>query len=112
MMDTRMHSMKIHGDGLIDIDEGFGYATKMDTDDDGLLDGEEVDLGTTINRGFRRGWSRRWYRDGNSTDPLLSDTDGDGFSDAEEVLAGSFQKMRSVQGKQLMLERDRMNLME
>lgn len=39
--------------------------TSLDSDGDGLLDGEEVRLGT---------------------DPLLADTDGDGLTDAEEVL--------------------------
>ena len=56
------------GDGLINSDETkFGTdPLKPDTDDDGLLDGQEVTL--------------------NKTNPLAPDTDNDGLTDGDEVL--------------------------
>jgi outer membrane protein OmpA-like peptidoglycan-associated protein len=57
------------GDGLSDGDEVLNYKTdplKADTDGDGLSDGDEISL-------FK-------------TDPLKRDTDGDGLSDGDEVL--------------------------
>lgn len=56
------------GDGLINGDEvKIGTnGLKPDTDDDGLLDGQEVAL--------------------NKTNPLVADTDNDGLSDGDEVL--------------------------
>jgi hypothetical protein len=59
------------GDGLGDDAEVSIYGTDpevFDTDNDGLSDGVEVELGT---------------------DPLEDDTDGDGFKDSSEYLAGS-----------------------
>jgi hypothetical protein len=58
-------------DGLLDLDEG-AYSTAPfipDTDSDGLLDGDEVNV----------------Y----GTNPTNADTDGDGFSDGEEVQNGT-----------------------
>jgi serine protease AprX len=58
-------------DGLADVDE-LSLGTDpfvADTDSDGLLDGEEVNV--------------------HGTDPILADSDSDGFDDQEEVLAGS-----------------------
>ncbi len=59
------------GDGLADDAELSVYGTDPevgDTDDDGLPDGVEIELGT---------------------DPLEVDTDGDGFTDITEYLAGT-----------------------
>jgi hypothetical protein len=59
------------GDGLADDAELSVHGTDPevgDTDDDGLPDGVEVELGT---------------------DPLKADTDGDGFNDISEYLAGT-----------------------
>lgn len=58
------------GDGITNIDE-YKYGTRLDTldtDNDGLSDGEEVN-----NYG---------------TDPTLYDTDGDGLSDGDEIKLG------------------------
>ncbi len=54
-------------DYLDDLTESRSFGTNIyapDTDDDGLLDGEEI-----------------WY----NTDPLKEDTDGDGFTDGVEI---------------------------
>lgn len=60
--------MDSDADGLINSDESkIGTdSLKPDTDEDGLLDGQEVTL--------------------NKTNPLLPDTDNDGLSDGDEVL--------------------------
>jgi outer membrane protein OmpA-like peptidoglycan-associated protein len=61
--------MDTDGDGLKDGDELFKYRTdptKYDTDGDGLSDGDEI---------------LKYH-----TDPLKADTDGDGLSDGDEVL--------------------------
>ena len=63
-------------DGLIDgfeIDLFYTNATNPDTDGDGLLDGEEVTAGS----------------DGYFTDPNDEDTDGDGYSDGLEAQWGT-----------------------
>jgi len=68
---TNPASADTDNDGLIDGDEVNKYHTdplKVDTDGDGLTDGEEV---------------LRWH-----TDPLKSDTDGDGYNDGQEVHNG------------------------
>jgi len=64
-------------DGLYDTDEAL-YGTNpllVDTDGDGLSDGEEVGFDGDIST----------YNNARDTDPLLSDTDGDGLSDGMEV---------------------------
>lgn len=61
--------------------------TEMDTDDDGLTDAEEEELGTdpenpdTDGDGLTDGEEVNEYE----TDPLEPDTDGDGLEDGEEV---------------------------
>ena len=58
-------------DGLSDLAEyisGASNPAKADSDDDGLLDGEEVTAGTQ---------------------PLVADTDGDGLNDGAEISAGT-----------------------
>ena len=57
-------------DGLTDLEEAeLGTDPELaDSDSDGISDGEEVEFGTN---------------------PLASDTDGDGYSDGEEVLEGT-----------------------
>jgi hypothetical protein len=63
-----------------------------DTDDDGLLDGEEVnEIGTDPTKrdtdGDRLSDGEEFYFYG--TDPTLFDTDGDGISDGVEITSGS-----------------------
>ncbi|MEI8360970.1 MAG: hypothetical protein WCG01_02485 [bacterium] len=61
-----------------------------DTDQDGLVDAEEIKLGTNINSkdtdndGLTDKEEVRIY----GTDPLKADTDGDGYKDGEEVSKG------------------------
>jgi hypothetical protein len=59
------------GDGLSNLEEQmFGTAWReVDTDDDGITDGDELGL--------------------LGTDPTRADTDGDGADDGEEILAGT-----------------------
>ena len=83
----------IDGDGLPDVAEKIGgsNSTLVDTDGDGLNDGEEVLLyhtsplsGDTDSDGLSdRDEIERWR-----TDPLREDTDLDGLSDGEEVESG------------------------
>jgi hypothetical protein len=67
-------------------------ATDPDSDDDGLLDSEEVALGTdpqdpdTDDDGLEDGEEVNIY----STNPVEADTDGDGLTDGAEVLLQSF----------------------
>lgn len=67
----------LNGDGVVDIKDCETDPYDADTDDDGLLDGEEGD------------------RDGDGelgpdeSDPLIADTDGDGVSDGDEARAGT-----------------------
>ena len=68
---TDPHDLDTDDDGLTDGDEVLRRGTlplKWDTDGDGLSDGEEISLGT---------------------DPLNPDTDGDGLSDGEEIDLGT-----------------------
>lgn len=75
-------------DGLADVDEQIlgTNPQKMDTDEDGLLDGEEVNA----------------YK----TDPLKADADGDGYKDGEEVRAGYDPKNPAKGAKLFMLPRE------
>ena len=65
--------------------------TALDSDNDGLLDGEEAHYGTnpyladTDGDGLSDGDEVHIYH----TDPTRWDTDGDGMSDGQEVLAGT-----------------------
>ncbi len=65
--------------------------TSLDTDGDGLLDGEEqrlgtrVDLADTDGDGLSDMAEVRTY----GTNPLLKDSDGDGSDDAHEIAAGT-----------------------
>lgn len=80
------------GDGLLDADEINIYNTdpnNPDTDGDGLSDGDEVNihktdptLRDTDYDGLLDGEEVLTYK----TNPLLKDTDGDGCSDGDEVL--------------------------
>jgi len=66
----------------------------LDTDDDGLTDEEEKELGTDINNvdtdddGLFDREEVKVYQ----TDPLNADTDGDGYLDGEEVKEGNDPK--------------------
>jgi hypothetical protein len=65
--------------------------TSLDTDGDGLLDGEEQRLGTRVDLADSdddglSDWDEvRTY----GTNPLLKDSDGDGANDAHELAAGT-----------------------
>lgn len=64
---------------------------QLDDDDDGLTNGEELELGTDPNLADT---DRDGLEDGeeineHETDPLNADTDGDGLTDGEEIEAGS-----------------------
>lgn len=67
--------------------EDFVQEEQVDTDDDGLTDAQEEDLGTdpenadTDGDGLTDGEEVNEY----GTDPLEADTDGDGLEDGEEV---------------------------
>ena len=78
-------------DGLTDIDEQAVYSTNPedpDTDNDGLNDGLEVEIGSnplvadTDEDGLEDGAERNEH----NSDPTLVDTDGDTIGDGEEVL--------------------------
>ncbi|MFT5296134.1 MAG: outer membrane protein assembly factor BamB [Colwellia sp.] len=77
-------------DGLTNLEE-FSLRTNpivADTDDDGLLDGEEVN--TYLTSPLESDSDQDGLTDGaevneHGTDPLLSDSDDDGLSDSEEV---------------------------
>ncbi len=60
---------------------------ELDTDGDGLLDQEEITLGTNLNKVDTDGDGLDDYREVKdyTTDPLNSDTDNDGYLDGEEV---------------------------
>ena len=64
--------------------------TDVDSDEDGLTDEEEAELGTDPNDADS---DDDGLADGNEvtlgTDPTSSDTDGDGFADAEEIEEGT-----------------------
>jgi hypothetical protein len=65
--------------------------TSLDTDGDGLLDGEEMRYGSNINLpdsdgdGLLDGEEVHTY----GTSPILADSDGDGMKDGEEIRAGT-----------------------
>jgi hypothetical protein len=65
--------------------------TTLDTDNDGLLDGEELRHGTSVNLqdsdgdGLKDGEEVHIY----GTSPLIADSDGDGTKDGDEVRAGT-----------------------
>jgi hypothetical protein len=70
--------------------------TALDGDDDGLPDGQELQLGTAPGNEDSDGDG---IKDGDEvllhdTDPLLVDTDGDGMSDGDEVRAGTVPQDR------------------
>jgi hypothetical protein len=65
--------------------------TSLDSDGDGVLDGEEASFGTnpllaeTDGYGLSDAAELRTH----GTNPLLKDTDGDGMSDGQEIAAGT-----------------------
>lgn len=117
------------GDGLKDYQEFIVYDTNwqdIDTDHDGLSDGEEVDKGTdpigndTDGDGLKDGWEVTYNFDpittnnalqdpdsdelnnlaeqNHGTNPLLADTDGDGCKDGVEVLGDRNPNLPDPQG--------------
>jgi hypothetical protein len=72
------------GDGILDNDELDIYGTdpdQADTDGDGINDGEELEY-----------WGNNWNGDSDSdgiVNLLDADSDGDGYSDGEEIEAGT-----------------------
>jgi len=82
-------------DGLLNVDEvSWGTsAINPDTDGDGVRDGKEVENGTDP---FGKGWQQDSDKDGlidvdeifYGTNQLKSDTDGDGVSDGDEIKKG------------------------
>ena len=84
------------GNLVSEADEGnntriVSVMTSLDSDSDGLLDGEEASYGTnplladTDGDGLSDAAELRTH----GTNPLLKDTDGDGMSDGAEVAAGT-----------------------
>ena len=65
--------------------------TSLDTDGDGLLDGEEQRLGTRTDSADSDGDKLSDFAEvrTHGTNPLLKDTDGDGADDAQELAAGT-----------------------
>ncbi|GEM_PF-3578037 len=65
--------------------------TSLDTDGDGLLDGEEQRLGTRVELADTDGDGLSDYDEVRiyGTNPLLKDSDGDGSNDAQEIAAGT-----------------------
>ncbi len=65
--------------------------TDVDSDDDGLTDAEEAELGTDALKSDTDddGLTDKAERDTHQTDPTNPDTDADGFGDAEEIALGS-----------------------
>ena len=81
---------------VVEIDERNNTAavqvmTSLDSDGDGLLDGEEQRLGTRTDLADTDGDGLSDYDEvrTHATNPLLKDTDGDGASDGDEVAAGT-----------------------
>jgi hypothetical protein len=81
---------------LTEVDERDNTAavqvmTSLDSDGDGLLDGEEIRLGTRTDRsdtdadGLGDAEEVRTY----GTNPLAADSDGDGAKDGDEIAAGT-----------------------
>ncbi len=62
----------------------------IDIDGDGLMDEEENDLGTNINKSDTDGDGISDFKEVRKykTNPLSSDTDGDGYSDGQEIESG------------------------
>jgi hypothetical protein len=65
--------------------------TSLDTDGDGLLDGEEQRLGTRVDLADTDGdgLSDTAEVRTHGTNPLIKDSDGDGSNDAQEIAAGT-----------------------
>jgi hypothetical protein len=65
--------------------------TSLDTDGDGLLDGEEQRLGTRVDLADTDGDGVNDFAEARiyGTNPLLKDSDGDGVNDAQEIAAGT-----------------------
>jgi len=91
--DLQITGLDYDSDLLNDIEELTIYSTSIidpDTDNDGLLDGEEVKLHTNpINIDTDFDGLSDSYEIEIGTDPLNNDTDGDGFLDGEEVQKGT-----------------------
>ncbi|MEK9151971.1 MAG: hypothetical protein AAB692_01245, partial [Patescibacteria group bacterium] len=64
--------------------------TVIDSDADGLSDGEEVQIGTNLHNPDTDGDELNDGEEENvyKTDPLKADTDGDGFNDGQEIKNG------------------------
>ena len=81
------------GDGISDAAEYASLTsnpTKADSDDDGLLDGQEIALGTQPLIADTDGDGILDGAEGTAgTDPLKSDTDGDGYADGDEIKTGA-----------------------
>lgn len=81
-------------DGLSDIDETTVHNTDpslADTDNDGAIDGDEVDAGTDprLADSDSDGLSDGAEMNVHNTNPLMADTDSDGVNDADEIQAGT-----------------------
>jgi hypothetical protein len=82
------------GNVVSESDEGnntriVSVMTSLDSDGDGLLDGEEARYGTNPFLADSDGLSDGDEVNVYHTNPLLKDTDGDGMSDGPEVAAGT-----------------------
>jgi len=85
------YSIKGTNDGFINLGIGISLSNESlntDKDNDGLLRGQELKLGTDPNNpdtdgdGLKDGEEVNTYK----TNPLKTDTDGDGLNDGEEVM--------------------------
>lgn len=82
--------------GVTEIEKGNNTTavqvmTSLDSDGDGLLDGEEIRLGTRTDLKDTDGDGLGDYAEVRTygTNPLLKDSDGDGSNDAHEIAAGT-----------------------
>ena len=102
MLSDESHS---DNDGFADVEEITGLIydqsgnlvytdyQKEDTDDDGLLDCQEVDVMMTcepINNEYWNSSSTKYYHKMHSN-PMLKDTDGDGYGDEEDLTPMNFE---------------------
>jgi len=92
----------------VDLEESEKNGETLDSDQDGLTDAEERELGTLINSldSDQDGLFDKEEVEIYLTDPLRSDTDEDGILDGEEVRKGSDPKDSNPDAKLLDLQKE------